>query len=398
MRFAWMIFLTLPSLLAQSSGDWPMYNHDIAATRYSPLTQITTKNVANLKQAWSYKLRSPSDAGKRLTGIGGFSEATPIVVSGVMYLPAGGRIVALEPETGKEIWSYEPKDAIPSRRGVTYWLGDKDTPPRIVFTTGRMMTALNAKTGQIVPGFGKEGVVDLGVPYDSAPTIFKNMLLVGANVQEQPGTGPAGDSRAYDVRTGAKLWEFHSVPRPGEPGHEVWQGDDWKNRSGVNNWGFSMTADAARDIIYMTFGSPASDYYGADRKGPDLFGNSVVAVDAKTGKYKWHFQVVHHDLWDQDLPPAPGLIDIVKDGKKIPALAQVGKSGWMYILDRVTGKPVFGVEERPVPQSDVPCEQTSATQPFPLKPPELARHNFKVEDIVTADDTTEEHAKACRAL
>ena len=207
---------------------------------------------------------------------------------------------------------------VPSRRGVTYWPGDKDTPPRIIFTTGQKMMALNAKTGQVVPGFGNEGVVDLGVPYDSAPTIFKNMLLVGANVQEQPATGPAGDSRAYDVRTGAKLWEFHSVPRPGETGHEVWQGDDWKNRSGVNNWGFSMTADEARDIIYMTFGSPASDYYGADRKGPDLFGNSLVAVDAKTGKYKWHFQVVHHDLWDQDLPPAPGLVDITKDGKKIP--------------------------------------------------------------------------------
>jgi quinoprotein glucose dehydrogenase len=398
MRFAWMTLLAVPSLLAQSSGDWPMYNHDLAGTRYSPLAQITTKNVANLKQAWSYKLRSPSDAGKRLTGIGGFSEATPIVVSGVMYLPAGGRIVALEPETGKELWSYEPKDAIPSRRGVTYWPGDKDTPPRVIFTTGQKMMALNAKTGQVVPGFGNEGIVDLVVPYDSAPTIFKNMLLVGANVQEQPATGPAGDSRAYDVRTGAKLWEFHSVPRPGEPGHEVWQGDDWKNRSGVNNWGFSMTADEARDIIYMTFGSPASDYYGADRKGPDLFGNSVVAMDAKTGKYKWHFQVVHHDLWDQDLPPAPGLVDITKDGRKIPALAQVGKSGWMFILDRVTGKPVFGVEERPVPQSDVPGEQTSPTQPFPLKPPALARNSFKEADIVTAEDTTPEHAKACREL
>jgi quinoprotein glucose dehydrogenase len=367
MRIVWSIVLA-PALLAQQ-GDWPMYNHDLAGTRYSPLTQITTKNVASLKQAWSYKLRSPRDAGKRLTGIGGFSEATPIVVNGVMYLPAGGRIVALDPETGKEIWSYEPKDAVPSRRGVTYWPGDKDTPPRIIFTAGKTMIALNAKTGGIVPGFGNEGVVDLVVPYDSAPTIYKNMLLVGANVQEQPATGPAGDSRAYDARTGAKLWEFHSVPRPGEPGHEVWQGDDWKNRSGVNNWGFSMTVDEARDIIYMTFGSPASDYYGADRKGPDLFGNSVVAVDSKTGRYKWHFQVVHHDLWDQDLPPAPGLVDVIKDGKKIPALAQVGKSGWMFILDRVTGKPVFGVEERPVPQSDVPGEQTSLTQPFPLKPP-----------------------------
>src|SRR5215472_10255333 len=180
MRFAWLTLAVGAPLLAQSSGDWPMYNHDLAGTRYSPLTQISTRNVANLKQAWVYRLRSPADATRRLSGIGGFSEATPIVVNGVMYLPAGSRIVALQPETGKELWSYQPKD-IPSRRGVTYWPGDKTTPPRIIFTTGAKMIALNAKTGAAVPGFGNEGVVDLVVPYDSAPTIYKDTLLVGAN-------------------------------------------------------------------------------------------------------------------------------------------------------------------------------------------------------------------------
>lgn len=375
-----------------------MYNRDLAGTRYSPLTQINTRNVAKLTRAWSYRLRSEAELSKTMPGIGGFSQATPIVVNGMMYLPAGQRIVALEPETGKQIWSYESKSGTPSRRGVSYWPGDKNTPPRIVFTTGSKMLALNAKTGRLTPGFGNEGVVELGVPYNSAPTIYKNMVLAGANVQEQPADGPPGDSRAYDARTGAKLWEFHSVPRPGETGHETWEGDSWKNRSGVNNWGFSMTVDQQRGIVYMTFGSPSSDYYGGDRKGADLFGNSVVAVDAATGKYRWHFQAVHHDLWDMDLPPAPGLIDIAHNGKKIAALAQVAKSGWMFILDRVTGKPVFGVEERPVPQSDVPGEETSPTQPFPVKPPALARNSFTPEDIVTAADTNAEHAKACQDL
>src|SRR5215469_1815030 len=380
--------------------DWPMFNRDLAGTRYSPLGQITTKNVTKLKQVWSYRLRSPEEAKTKLTGlIGGFSEATPIVVNGTMYLPVGTRIVALNATTGKEVWSYEVNKAVPTRRTVTYWPGDKNSPPRIIFCAGKSLIALNAQTCQLVPGFGNEGIVDMVVPYDSSPTLFGDALIVGSRTPARPSTVPLpGASRAYDVRTGAKLWEFHNVPHPGEPGNESWQGDEWKNRSGVNSWGFAMTGDEARGILYMTFGSVASNYYGGDRKGANLFSNSLVAVDAKTGKYKWHFQAVHHDLWDQDLPPAPGLIDIKKDGRTIPALAQVGKSGWMYILDRVTGEPVFGVEERKVPQSDVPGEQSSPTQPFPLKPPALARTSFTEQDLVTAGDTTEEHARACRAI
>jgi len=195
-----------------------------------------------------------------------------------------------------------------------------------------------------------------------------------------------------------KLWEFHSVPRPGEPGHETWEGESWKDRSGTNMWGFQMTVDEQRGLAYMTFGAPTSTYYGGDRKGDNLFGNTVVAVDATTGKYKWHFQAIHHDIWDFDLPPAPGLIDIVRNGMKIPALAQTGKNALMFILNRETGKPIFGVEERPVAQSDVPGERTAATQPFPLKPAPLARVGFSEQDIVTEADTTPEHAKACRDL
>jgi quinoprotein glucose dehydrogenase len=394
MRFLLPVVLSagacVPALFAQSAkpappGDWPMYNRDLSGTRFSPLTQINTRNVARLKQVWSYHVPAAS-------------EVTPIVVNGVMYLPAGKTVVALEPETGKEIWTYEAASGGVSRRGVAYWPGDRDNPPRILVTAGRRMIALNAKTGKIDPGFGKEGEVDLGIPYNSAPTVYKNLLFVGANVGEIQVPGQPGDTRAYDARTGAKLWTFHSVPQPGETGHESWDGDGWKDRTGVNNWGFFMTIDTQRGILYTTYGSPASDFYGFDRKGNDLFGNSVVALDPETGKMKWYFQAVHHDLWDFDLPPAPPLLDVTIKGKKVPVLAQTGKVGYMFILNRLTGQPVFGVEEKPVPQSKVPGEWTSPTQPIPLKPPPFGRMSFKMEDLVTAEDTTEEHAKYCRDL
>jgi glucose dehydrogenase len=389
-----VLFLSAVSAAAPQNGDWPMYNHDLAGTRYSPLTQINTTNVAKLKQVWSYRLQPASF---RYATAGGAAEVVPIVVNGVMYISTQTRVVALVPETGKEVWSYDVQDGAASPRGVAYWPGDRQNPARILVTVGRRLLALNAVTGEASTGFGKDGVVDMVVPYNGVPTVFKNLILVGASTGERED-GPPGNTRAFDARTGAKLWEFQSIPRPGEVGHVTWLNDGWKDRSGVNIWGWYMTADEERGILYMTFGAAAANYYGGDRPGANLFGNSVVAVDANTGKYKWHFQVVHHDLWDYDLPPAPVLVDIVKDGKKIPALAAMGKSGWMFILDRVTGKPVFGVEERPVPKGDVPGEWYSPTQPFPLKPPALARTSLKREDIVTAADTTPEHAKACQEL
>jgi quinoprotein glucose dehydrogenase len=227
--------------------------------------------------------------------------------------------------------------------------------------------------------------------------VFRNLVMVGASVLEVP-TGQPGDTRAYDARTGAKLWDFHTVPGPGEVGHETWLNEGWKGRSGTNVWAWQMTVDIERGLLYMPVGGPASNYYGGDRPGANLFGNSVVAVDAETGKLKWYFQTVHHDLWDYDSPPAPVLVDITVKGKKIPAIAQIGKTGWMFILDRTNGKPVFGVEERKVTAGDVPGEWYSPTQPFPLKPPALARMSFKPEDLVTAEDTTPEHAKACKEL
>ena len=407
MRSRWIVAMlvggiTMSALLAQApkpiaAGDWPMFSHDLSGTRFSPLTQINTKNVAKLVPAWKYRLRTDTER-NTAGGVGGYSEVTPIVVGGVMYLTAGNRVIALDPDTGKEIWHYVVMNGNASSRGVTYWPGDGKLPPRILFTSGHRLIAISAQTGESVLGFGTSGEVDTVVPYNSPPSMYKNLLFVGANVPEQPATGQAGNTRAYDVRTGAKVWEFHSVPQPGETGNETWDGDSWKDRTGVNNWGFFMTVDTQRGILYSVFGSPASDFYGGDRKGNNLFGNSVVALDAETGKLKWYFQVVHHDLWDMDLPPAPVLLDVTVNGKLTPVLAQTGKVGYVYILNRVTGEPVFGVKETPVPQSKVPGEFTSATQPIPVKPPALGRHSFKMEDLVTAADTNEAHAKACQNL
>ncbi|HEY6343370.1 MAG TPA: PQQ-binding-like beta-propeller repeat protein [Bryobacteraceae bacterium] len=400
-------------VLAQSKtpiapGDWPIYNRDLAGTRYSPLTQITTKNVANRTRTWTFttrgetppagaaKVSAPKQKGKG--GAGGIgNEATPIAVSGILYVPAGPQVVALDGATGKEIWRYRLPMGQASSRGVAYWPGDKQNPPRILFTSGRNLIALNAATGALDPGFGNEGMVDMVVGYSGVPTIFKNVVLVGASVLEAE-IGPPGNTRAFDARTGKKLWEFHSVPEPGEVGHETWLNDGWKDRSGTNVWAWAMSGDEQRGILYMPIGGPASNYYGGDRPGANLFGNSVVAVDAETGKYKWHFQTVHHDLWDFDNPPAPTLLDITQKGKKIPILAQIGKTGWMFILNRETGQPIFGVEERPVAKGDVPGEWYAPTQPFPLKPGPLARMSYKPEDLVTAEDTTPEHVKACQDL
>lgn len=389
---------TPPKPRANVNGDWPLYRHDLAGTGNSPLSQITPENVGALHQAWKYRLESDIASPPAGRGRGGVnSEASPIVIDGVMYLPASNRVVALEPESGKEIWSYPVEGGAPSRRGVAYWPGDRNNPPRIFFTVGRRLIALNAKTGKLDPGFGKEGELDMVVPYNSVPLIFRNVIVAGANTPPGP-LGAPGNARAFDARTGAKLWEFSSVAQPGQPGHDSWEGESWKNRSGVNAWPFYFTVDEQRGWVYLPLASPASDFYGGDRKGANLYGNSVVAVDIQSGAYKWHFQTIHHDIWDHDPPAPPVLFDIVRGRTTIPALALTSKSGYMYILNRETGKPVFGVEERPVPKSDVPGEEVFPTQPFPLKPPPIARDAYRAEDLVTDEDTSAEHAQACREL
>ena len=411
---------------ALAQNDWPTYGRDLAGTRYSPLKQIDSGNVSKLVRAWTYHMTAESTAPKRPAegnevpagpgrgrggGGGRVSEVSPLIIGGVMYITTGyGRVVALEPETGKPIWTYEVKDGAPAERGLEFWAGDAQSPPELFFgtSTGKLI-ALNAKTGKPVPGFGNEGLVDMkpgalnGLTnsmfgLSSPPIIYKNLVITGAHVQESPSIGASGDTRAWDVHTGKLVWTFHSVPRPGEPGSETWEEpDSWKNRSGTNVWGM-FTVDAERGILYMPFGEPTTDYWGGDRKGANLYGNSVVAVEIQTGKYKWHFQTIHHDLWDHDPPAPPTLFNIVRNGNTIPALVLTTKSGYMYILNRETGVPVFGVEERPVAKSDVPGEQAFPTQPFPVKPPPIARTSYRPEDLVKAEDTTPEHAQACRDL
>ena len=398
-----VVLLASPAFVQQAAPgnpgtDWPLYRHDEAGTGHSPLGQIDAKNVVTLTRAWTYGLQSDVPAATTGRGAGGVnSEATPIVVNGTMFLSAANRVVALNPETGQELWRYQVVGGAPSRRGVAFWPGESGSAPRIVFTAGRRLIALNAATGALERSFGNQGEVDLVVPYNSVPLIFQHVVVVGAN--SPPGApGGIGNPRAFDVRTGAKLWEFSSVPQPGEVGHDTWEGDSWKGRLGVNAWPFYFTVDPQRGLLYVPLASPVPDAYGGDRKGANLFGNSVVALDIQTGKYKWHFQTIHHDLWDHDPPAPPGLFDIVRNGRTVPALAVTTKSGYMYILNRETGQPIFGVQERSVAKSDVPGEATFPTQPFPLKPPPLARVDYKPTDLVTASDTTAEHAAACKEL
>jgi quinoprotein glucose dehydrogenase len=397
-------------LLAQSGGareggasrEWPTYGHDAGGQRFSPATQLTPGNVDRLEIAWVYHMR-PEGSTLRFAA----SQTTPLVVNGKMYLSTPyGRVVAIDPVTGGELWAFQLPSGQPSKRGVEYWPGDARTPPQIVFGSSEAkLYSIDASTGKPNEAFGDNGVVNLDTPeilqglpgrnaLSSPPIVYRNLVITGGTTQENPPRGPAGDVRAWDMHTGKLVWTFRSVPRSGEPHSETWAGDSWKNRSGVNVWGF-MTVDAARGIVYMPFGAPSVDQYGGDREGHNLFGTSLVAADANTGKYLWHFQVVHHDIWDGDLAGAPALIDVKRGNRTIPAVAVIGKTGLLFLLDRVTGKPIYGIEERPVPQSDVPLERSAKTQPFPMKPPPLSRMTMTAGDIATV---TPELEAACRKL
>jgi quinoprotein glucose dehydrogenase len=261
---------------------------------------------------------------------------------------------------------------------------------------GSRLHALDAEKGTPVADFGEGGSVDVGVGYRGTPTIVGDIAVIGANVLENP-VGDPGNPRAFSVRTGKKLWEFQTVPRAGERFNETW-GDGWKGRSGTNMWGFSAPVDVERKLVFLPISSPSPNYWGGSRPGTNLFGNSIVAVDVETGAYRWHFQTVHHDLWDADMPTAGALVDVTVDGRKQPAIAHVGKTSYFFVLDRKTGKPLIEVEERAVPKGDVPGEYYHPTQPFPVKPAPLSRVAFNQGDLISAEDTTPEHAAACRTL
>ena len=373
---------------AMPDGDWRTINRDLAATRYSPLHDINRTNVTQLKVAWSYPLKMAN-------------TATPLVVDSTMYFPAGNRIVALDADSGQEKWSYtipagadgKPRNA--SARGLSYWAGDRTTPARLVVMVGTSLLAVDAATGQPSAGFGQGGMIDAVIGFGGAPTIADGVAVIGTATQENH-PGVPGNPRAFDVRTGRKLWEFQTVPRPGEPYNETW-GNGWKGRSGTNQWGPFAPYDEKTGTVIFPLGSPAPNYWGGDRPGSNVYGNSLLGVDIKTGKYKWHFQTVHHDLWDTDQPTAGPLIN-VGPGHAHPVIASINKTSLFFVIDRTTGKPYLPVEERPVPRGDVPGEYYSPTQPFPIATPPLSRNSMTYDDIVDGSDTSPEHAKACRDM
>jgi quinoprotein glucose dehydrogenase len=400
-----------------ASREWPTYGHDSGGMRFSPLTQISPATVANLKTAWVYHMKPPGAAVEQgFSGFGGGartparfaqSETTPLVVGGMMYVTTPYHsVVALDPTTGKELWVYGLSgNSQPATRGVEYWPGDGAHAPRIIFgTSDGKLIALDARTGAPASGFGEQGVLNTNTPeiqngfanandgYSSPPILYRNLVIVGGRTQESPTLGAAGDVRAFDILTGTLAWTFHSVPRPGEPFHDTWGGDSWKQRSGTNVWGL-MTVDAKRGIVYLPFGAPSVDRYGGDRPGANLFDSTLVALDARTGKPLWHFQAVHHDIWDYDLEAPPALIDVKRGGKTIPAVALINKTSLLFLLDRVTGKPIYGVEEKPVPPSDVPLEKAWPTQPFPVLPKPLSRNSFSATDVATVTPELEAYCR-----
>ena len=388
-RLAPLLFL---STAAFAQTNWPSYGNDPGAMRYSTLKQIASANVGQLKPAWTFRTGKPG------------SEAVPVVVDGVMYVTAPDGVYALVPETGELLWKHEAAPV--ALRGLAYWPGSGGLHSRVFSGNGQFLLALDVTTGKPAPGFGNEGKIDLkkGVLGDlkdgryalqSPPAVFGDIVITGcSNGEGSPSAGAYGDIRGWDAKTGKLLWTFHTVPRPGEPGADTWPEGAWKNRSGTNVWGF-FTVDVKRGIVYAPLGSPTSDFYGADRVGDGLYGNTLVALDARTGALKWHRQLVHHDIWDYDLAAPPALFDVRRGGRVIPAVAQITKMGLLFVFDRVTGEPVYGMEERAVPQTVVPGEATSKTQPFPLKPPPLGKNTFRMEEMY---DRSPEHARFCKEL
>jgi quinoprotein glucose dehydrogenase len=379
-------------------GTWSVYNSGPEALKYSSLDQINRSNVQRLTIRWSYRTGDTHPVPPDSPGLSQ-QQSNPIIVGDTLYsLGQNNKVFALDAATGKPRWVHRsPEQGVPTQRGVVYWESRDRKDRRILFTIGPHLIALDAATGTPVPTFGKNGVAILYVDRDSpyrvgSPSpgiVFEDLLIMGSVVGEGYRT-PPGNIRAYDVRTGALRWVFRTVPHPGEFGHETWAPGSWKHNGGANVWG-SFSLDAKRAIVFAPTGSPSYNFYGADRPGQNLFANCVLALDARTGKRLWHFQAVHHDLWAYDLTAQPVLATIRRKGKKQDVVVQVTKHGLVFVLDRVTGKPVYPVHERPVPKSDVPGEQAWPTQPFPSLPAPVARQQIRVEDLTEFPDPKERH-------
>ena len=367
--------------------DWPVYGGDFAGTKFSPLRQITPGNVQRLKPVWIY--RCDDMRAQPATTI----ECNPLIVEGRMFLTTPGlKLIALDAAKGTEIWRFDPWEGQGGRginRGVAYWSAGEDQ--RLFFSAGQFLYAIDAETGKPRKDFGSDGRIDLrdGLDRDvyfltvganSPGIVYKDLLILGSVVGEGPNPAAPGHIRAFDVRTGKRKWIFHTIPHPGEFGFETWSSNSWKTVGGANSWS-GLTLDVRRGIVFAGTGSPSYDHYGGNRLGQNLFANCVLALNANTGERVWHFQTVHHDLWDYDLPCAPVLVQAEHQGKVIDAVAQVGKIGHLFLFDRETGKPLFPVEEKPVPKSHIPGEVSWPTQPFPVKPPAYAQQRFTTNEV-----------------
>ena len=365
------------SVSGQAPREWRDYAGGPDSSRFVAATEIDKTNVQRLEVAWTY----PS----------GQTDFNPLVVRGVVYgLGANRSFVALDAATGKELWIYKGVQGF-NGRGVNYWESKDGTDRRLIFSTANILQEIDARTGQLIPSFGVDGRVDLRVGLDREPStvnqqsripgrVFENLIILGSATNQEYASAP-GDIRAFDVRTGAKVWTFHTVPRPGELGYDTWPEGAWKTVGGANNWA-EQSIDETRGVVYVPTGSPKYNFYGGNRKGANLFGDCLIALDARTGKRLWHFQTVHHDIWDLDNNSAPQLTTIRHNGRTIDVVAMASKTGYLYVFDRVTGQPIWPIEERPVPRTTtVPGEELWPTQPFPTRPPPFSRQKFTVDDL-----------------
>jgi len=382
------------SLPAAADRDWPVYLGDKSASHYSTLNQITPANIAQLAVAWTWHAGDARDDKTQI-------QCNPLIIDGVLYATTPqSKLVALDAATGRELWCYEPPDASGVNRGLAWWAEGDDR--RILFGNGQWLHAVDARTGKLIDGFGDHGRVDLSeglerdvrglaIQANTPGVVFHNLIIMGMRVGEGPAPAAPGHLRAYDVRTGKLVWRFHTIPFPGEPGYETWPADAWQHVGGVNCWA-GMTLDEERGLVFCPIGSASFDFWGGDRLGNTLYADCLLVLDAATGRHVWHFQFTHHDLWDRDPPAPPTLLTVRRDGRDIPAVAQVTKSGHVWVFNRATGERLFPSEEIVVPGSDLAGEVASATQPLPLKPAPFARQLF------TADEITDRTPEARRAV
>jgi quinoprotein glucose dehydrogenase len=405
-----------PALPSTANGEWTHYTADVRGSKYSPLDQINAANFNKMEIAWRFKTDNLGPRPEYKL------EGTPLMIKGVLYTTGGTRrsVIALDAKTGELMWSYSLREGnraanAPrqlSGRGVSYWTDGKGDDRVLYVTPGYRLIALNAHTGQPIASFGTNGMIDMKVgvvygnrqPIDletgeiglhSTPTVAKDVVIVGSSFKEgtqvQTHNNTKGIVRAWDVRTGKLLWAFNTIPRPGEFGNDTWENDSWAVNGNAGVW-TGITVDEDAGLVYLPVEDPTSDQYGGHRPGNNLFADTLVCVDLKTGQRKWHFQVAHHPIWDYDLSSPAILADINVNGRAIKAVALPSKESFLYVFDRITGQPVWPIEERPVPQSDVPGEKTSPTQPFPTKPPAYARQAVTVDELI--DYTPEMRAEA----